>query len=254
MTLVGSLRIVSDSLQIRNAANNATRMSVAGADGCSNNLDVGGGLDVTGNISVTGTVDGVDVANLKTAKDSLSTSTSNSNGVTTTMNLLETTVQKLLQLRQDTAISNLVDSSPGALNTLNELAAAINDDASFSTTVNNNIATKLPLSGGTITGSILFTNTGNDLINFTGNATSDQRGIAFNNRSALTADYNDGYLRLNDENLFTNGVHSYGQFETSGVVKANGGVNVGNTNVINSSGQVVASRITGALPAIDGSA
>ena len=36
-----------------------------------------------------------------------------------------------------TAISNLIDSAPGALDTLNELAAAINDDASFSTTINN---------------------------------------------------------------------------------------------------------------------
>ena len=52
----------------------------------------------------------------------------------------------------DTAVSNLVDSSPAALNTLNELAAAINDDANFSTTVTNSIATKLPLAGGTLTG------------------------------------------------------------------------------------------------------
>jgi len=43
----------------------------------------------------------------------------------------------------DTAISNLVDSSPAALNTLNELAAALNDDATFSTTVTNAIALKL---------------------------------------------------------------------------------------------------------------
>ena len=47
----------------------------------------------------------------------------------------------------ETAISNLVDSSPSSLNTLNELAAALNDDASFSTTVTNSIATKLPLAG-----------------------------------------------------------------------------------------------------------
>ena len=53
-----------------------------------------------------------------------------------------------------TQISNLVDSSPAALNTLNELAAAIGDDASFSTTVTNNIATKLPLAGGTLTGNL----------------------------------------------------------------------------------------------------
>jgi hypothetical protein len=44
-----------------------------------------------------------------------------------------------------TQISNLVDSSPEALNTLNELAAALGDDANFSTTVTNSIATKAPL-------------------------------------------------------------------------------------------------------------
>ena len=54
----------------------------------------------------------------------------------------------------ETAISNLIDSSPGALNTLNELAAAIGDDANFSTTITNSIATKLNLSGGTMTGAI----------------------------------------------------------------------------------------------------
>jgi len=56
----------------------------------------------------------------------------------------------------DTAISNLVDSSPSALNTLNELAAALGDDANFSTTVTNSIATKLPLAGGTLDGDVRF--------------------------------------------------------------------------------------------------
>ena len=51
-------------------------------------------------------------------------------------------------------IASLVDSAPGTLNTLNELAAALGDDASFSTTVTNSIATKLPLAGGTVTGNI----------------------------------------------------------------------------------------------------
>lgn len=52
------------------------------------------------------------------------------------------------------AVALLVDSSPSALNTLNELAAALGDDANFSTTVTNNIATKLSLSGGTMTGDL----------------------------------------------------------------------------------------------------
>jgi hypothetical protein len=50
-----------------------------------------------------------------------------------------------------TQISNLVDSSPAALNTLNELAAALGDDANFSTTVTNSIATKAPLASPSFT-------------------------------------------------------------------------------------------------------
>jgi hypothetical protein len=45
----------------------------------------------------------------------------------------------------NTAVSNLVDAAPGALDTLNELAAALNDDASFYTTITNSIATKADL-------------------------------------------------------------------------------------------------------------
>ena len=56
----------------------------------------------------------------------------------------------------DANLAALVDSSPAALNTLNELAAALGDDANFSTTVTNSIATKLPLAGGTITGDLVI--------------------------------------------------------------------------------------------------
>lgn len=42
-----------------------------------------------------------------------------------------------------TAISNLIDAAPSTLDTLNELAAAINDDPNFATTITALIATKL---------------------------------------------------------------------------------------------------------------
>ena len=58
----------------------------------------------------------------------------------------------------DTAIANLVDSSPSALNTLNELAAALGDDANFSTTITNSIATKMPLAGGEFSGDVTCEN------------------------------------------------------------------------------------------------
>lgn len=44
-----------------------------------------------------------------------------------------------------TAISNLVDTAPTTLDTLNELAAALGDDPNFATTVTNSIAEKAPL-------------------------------------------------------------------------------------------------------------
>ncbi len=45
------------------------------------------------------------------------------------------------------AIAALVDSSPGALDTLNELAAALGDDPNFATTMTNALAGKQPLDG-----------------------------------------------------------------------------------------------------------
>jgi hypothetical protein len=54
----------------------------------------------------------------------------------------------------DTQISNLIAAAPGALDTLNELAVALGNDAAFSTTVTNSIATKLALAGGTMSGAI----------------------------------------------------------------------------------------------------
>ena len=53
-----------------------------------------------------------------------------------------------------TEITDLIAAAPGALDTLNELASALGNDASFSTTVTNSLATKLPLAGGTMTGAI----------------------------------------------------------------------------------------------------
>jgi hypothetical protein len=46
-----------------------------------------------------------------------------------------------------TEVTNLIDSAPSALDTLNELAAALGDDVNFSTTVTNSIATKSPTAG-----------------------------------------------------------------------------------------------------------
>ena len=108
-----------------------------------------GALTVTGNVTVTGTVDGVDIATRDTLFGGLTSSSGVlTNGVTaTTQSASDNSTKVATTAYTDTAIANLVDSSPSALNTLNELAAAINDDASFSTTMTNALAGKLATNG-----------------------------------------------------------------------------------------------------------
>jgi len=125
---------------------------------------------VTGNVTgnLTGNVTGNVTGNL-TGNVTASTGTSSFNDVTINggLNMDASSAATITNLTSptnsgdaatkgyvDTAISNLVDGAPAALDTLNELAAALNDDASFSTTVTNSIAAKLPLAGGTMTGAI----------------------------------------------------------------------------------------------------
>ena len=43
----------------------------------------------------------------------------------------------------DTQINNLINGAPAALDTLDELAAALSDDANFASTITNSISTKL---------------------------------------------------------------------------------------------------------------
>ena len=51
--------------------------------------------------------------------------------------------QQSIKAYVDTEVASLVDSAPGALNTLNELAAAINDDSTFSSTVTTALGNRL---------------------------------------------------------------------------------------------------------------
>ena len=126
---------------------------------------------------------------------------------------VRTTIGAVQQSDINTAIANLVDSSPAALDTLNELAAAIGDDASFSTTVTNSIATKMPLTGGTFTGDVGFSRdaTNKRKIDF------GAQGLGF---SANATDFD--YIRL-----YTSG-STYAGF---GITTSN--MNVGTKGLIN---------------------
>ena len=59
------------------------------------------------------------------------------------------------------AVNALVDSAPGTLDTLNELAAALGDDASYASTVTTALALKATIASPTFTGTIAIPNIAN---------------------------------------------------------------------------------------------
>ena len=69
--------------------------------------------------------------------------------------------------------------------------------------------------GGTLT----LSQDGQDVLNFSANDTNDNRGIAFNSRTALSADYNDGWLRLNSASEFSNGLYTPGGLRVDGTLQ-----------------------------------
>lgn len=99
-------------------------------------------------------------------------------------------------------IASITDSAPGTLDTLNELAAALGDDANFSTTVTNSLASKAPLASPALTG--IATVAGTVEISpgasydptggGTGTDTATDVAVAFPSGSRIVGT-NDGYIR-----------------------------------------------------------
>ena len=121
-----------------------------------------------------------------------------------------------------TQITNLIDSAPSALDTLNELAAALGDDANFSTTITNSIASKqdtltagsnITISGGTISA----TNTNTQLSN---EQVQDIVGamLSGNTESGITVTYDD----TNNEIDFTVASQTDQNFTNADHTKLNG--------------------------------
>jgi hypothetical protein len=85
----------------------------------------------------------------------------------------------------------------------------------------------------TSTGALTLSVDTTDCINISSNSTNNNRGISFNNRSALTADYNDGYLRLNNNSEFTNGVFTPDNIRADGYVQT-GALRINTTTIMDS--------------------
>jgi hypothetical protein len=107
----------------------------------------------------------------------------------------------------NTSISNLVDSAPATLDTLNELAAALGDDENFATTVTDAIALKAPIASPSFTGDVTVA------------GLVDGRDIAADGtkldgiEAGATADQTAAEIRAlvesaTDSNVFTNADHS----------------------------------------------
>lgn len=110
----------------------------------------------------------LDIANVydKTEIDSLLSLKSNLNSPTFTGIPLAPTAASGTNTTQiattafvRTEVANLIASAPTALDTLDELAAALGDDANFATTVTNSLSSKAPLASPTFTGVVTLPST-----------------------------------------------------------------------------------------------
>ena len=95
-----------------------------------------------------------------------------------------------------TAINNLIDGAPATLNTLDEIAAALNDDAALNTTLTNAIAAKLPLAGGTMTGALTVNHAGG-IVTKGGGGLHLQPTDAHDTDAWILYQYSDNTLRYN---------------------------------------------------------
>lgn len=109
----------------------------------------------------------------------------------------------------DSKINNLVNSAPGALDTLKELATALNNDANFATTVTNSLATK-----GTLTSSNTWTNANriyelriNKIIeSYSSPSNSNSINIAYSTTAGSTNMYVLSPTTINDMSLTITGL------------------------------------------------
>ena len=100
----------------------------------------------------------------------------------------------------DTAVANIVDTAPTALNTLNELAAALGDDPNFATTISTSIGNKVSTGSSEYLKGVTYNSSG-DILTFTrGDDTTFQLDIVDNNSNTYVtgASFNttDGVLTL----------------------------------------------------------
>lgn len=116
----------------------------------------GSGTHAAWTISMSAAVDLYDLVT-KTGTETLTNKTLTSPALTgtptaPTASVGTNTTQVATTAFVQAAVSALLASAPGALDTLNELAAALGNDANFATTITNALALKAPLASPALTG------------------------------------------------------------------------------------------------------
>jgi hypothetical protein len=117
-----------------------------------------------------------------------------------------------------TAVANVVNAAPAALDTLNELAAALGNDASFSVTVTNALAAKAPLASPTFTGTV----SGNLLAINSAGGFGVNHGLVLNSSGILHQSIVGGLTQTNFV-LAPNGTITTGTWVASAIGVAYGG-------------------------------
>jgi hypothetical protein len=102
--------------------------------------------------SFTGTVSGITKSHVGLS-DVDNTSDANK-PVSTAQALAIATAKSEAIVDATSQLNSVIASAPAALNTLDELAAALGDDANFASTVTNNLASKAPIASPTFTGTV----------------------------------------------------------------------------------------------------
>mgnify|MGYP003324746213 CR=1 FL=1 len=160
-----------------------------------------------------------------------------------------------------TAISNLLDSAPATLDTLNELAAALGDDANFSTTITNQLADKAPINNPTFTGTISVDTINektslngvviegvtlkNNTLNAGSNSTVTATNFNVGSKNVISGSAQISCTDLEIKNAGNTGVLAYGQtgnMTLTGTLDARG-IDISGVNVISSSREITCTDI-----------
>ena len=159
---------------------------------------------------------------------------------TTTQSAADNSTKVATTAYADAAVAALADSAPSTLNTLNELAAALGDDANYAATTTTAIGLKAPIASPTFTGDIGMPNGSIDLAMMNANSVdSDQYvdgSIDLAHMSSQSVDEDNLYI----SNAGTNGQYlqkqsgndgglTWATVDTSLLLPKAGGTMTGNT-------------------------